>query len=93
MNQRCLYELRRKSKMRECSKLYNIDENTVIRINTKSGYIEVPYLHLLTQPPEMTVKRDWERWVRKIIRIAAENGGWKLIRKESTCNDNQRIFT
>lgn len=40
------------------------------------------YLHLLTQPPEMTVKRKWERWVRKIIHIAAENGGWKLIRKD-----------
>ena len=88
MGQRYADKLCRKSKMYEYSKLYNIDKNTVIRIDTKSGYIEVPYLHLLTQPPEMTVKRKWERWVRKIIRIAAENGGWKLIRKESTCNDN-----
>lgn len=81
MNKYVYDKFGRQQKLEECARLYNIDIDTVIHIDTENGYIEVPYLHLLTQPPEITVKRKWERWVRKIINIAAKNNGWKLIHK------------
>lgn len=66
---------------------YNIDENTFIKITFPNGYMEIAYIDLLIQPPgKFRRARDYERWIRKIIKIAAKNGGWKIIRKEGDKN-------
>ena len=59
-----------------------IDMSVKIRIILPQGKIEVPYMWLECQPPHMTNKRKWERWVRKFIKIAAEHGGWTRVQRD-----------
>lgn len=54
-----------------------------ITIKNSGGTIIIPYAYLEMQPPHMTVKRDWERWVRRVIKLAAQNGGWQLIEQQT----------
>ena len=67
----------------ECAnacKLYQITGNTRIRIHLKNGGIfEYRYLDLLVRPLGVRT-RDFDRSVRKVVSIAANNGGWKIIR-------------
>lgn len=79
----------RYNKIEAIKKLYNINDNLVVRISWSSGYIEIPYVNLLVRPLKgFKRERDWEIWVRKIISIAIKNGGWKLIHRKDTNNEN-----
>ena len=74
----------RYNKIEAIKKLYNINDNLVVRISWSSGYIEIPYVNVLVRPLKgFNRKRDWERWVRKIISVAIKNGGWELIYKDN----------
>lgn len=74
----------RYNKIEAIKKLYNINDNVIVRISLPSGYMEIPYINLLVRPLSgFKRERDWERWVRKIISIAIKNGGWELIYKDN----------
>lgn len=70
-------QLRQKQLYESWVKQRNI-EGVYVHIKTASGSIDIPYAYIERQPPHMTNRRKWERWVQKIIRIAAVNSGWKL---------------
>ncbi len=77
----------RYNKIEAIKKLYNINDNVIVRISLPSGYMEIPYINLLIRPLKcFNRERDWERWVRKIISVAAKNGGWELIHMEDKNN-------
>ena len=79
----------RYNKIEAIKKLYNINDNVIVRISLPSGYMEIPYINLLIRPLKcFNRERDWERWVRKIISIAIKNGGWELTYKADTDDIN-----
>lgn len=79
----------RYNKIEAIKKLYNINDNVIVRISLPSGYMEIPYINLLIRPLKcFNRERDWERWVRKIISVAAKNGGWELTYKADTDDIN-----
>lgn len=74
----------RYNKIEAIKKLYNINDNVIVRISLPSGYIEIPYVNVLVRLLKgFKRERDWERWVRKIISVAIKNGGWELIYKDN----------
>lgn len=55
----------------------------IVVISTPTTLLEFPYADLLRRPSYgFRNYKEWERWVRKIIKFAAQNGGWKLKYKE-----------
>lgn len=59
---------------------YQITGNTRVRINLKNGgIIEYRYLDLLVRPLGVRT-REFDSSVRKVVGIAANNGGWEIIR-------------
>lgn len=59
---------------------YQITGNTRVRINLKNGgKIDYRYLDLLVRPLGVRT-REFDSRVRKVVSIAASNGGWEIIR-------------
>jgi len=66
----------------------SINDYVCIRITLKSGYIEFPYMYIEYPPWFMRNIRNWERWRRKVISIANQNGGWKIVDYRNTYQNN-----
>lgn len=46
------------------------------------GEVIIPYADLVIQPPTRSRTREYNSWVRKIIKLAADNGGWELYKRK-----------
>jgi len=56
-------------------------DSIVVQIIHPTGVVEIPYIWLEDYINGFKTKRSRTTWLRKVIKFAAENGGWKIIQK------------
>lgn len=79
------YSQRTAEKMIRDAAIQNTYGNKKIVIKCDNGYLEYSYAALMIRPKGVR-QRDHDRFVSKIIKFAAEHGGWQLIDDEQQYN-------